>query len=396
MAEAGLKEIAESVGVHATLLVPLVVGGNRLGIVQVSNKLNNTPFDDDDARLLRTFAGQAAVLIDNARLVREAEERLKRAEALREMSEIAGSARSLKEIYREVMTRTARLVRADLGIVLLLDEAKGEFAPQPGSEIGGDLSDAEFIRLRVDDPAFKLSVTVTRVPFFSRRASRDRRTPSIYKQAVRHYRVESVIVVPLLVHDHSIGEMILGTRREYGFTRADVDLAATIAVQLASAIERERLASITDATLRRRVEQLTALTRVGRELNQTLELERILQSVYDEAVRATSADCGSIVLLDLDAASPTGRIRIGEDTHDLTLDRLETEAALTGASRLVPDLLAPDALQNLHLGPEMADKPVAHDGVRSILIMPVIYQGYTVGIIELHSQKVDGFDQAML
>ncbi len=396
VAEAGLKEIAESVGVRATLLVPLVVGGNRLGIVQVSNKLNNAPFGDDDARLLRTFAGQAAVLIDNARLVREAEERLKRAEALREMSEIAGSARSLQEIYREVMTRTAHLVRADLGIVLLLDEARGEFVPQPGSEFGGDLAEAEFIRWRVDDPTFKFSVTVTRAPFFSRRASRDRRIPSIYKQAVRHYRVESVIVVPLLAQDHSIGEMILGTRREYGFIRADVDLAATIAVQLASAIERERLASVTDATLRRRVEQLTALTRVGRELNQTLELERILQSVYDEAIRATGANCGSIILLDLEAASPTGRIRIGEDTHDLTLDRLETEAALSGANRIVPDLLAADDLQNLHLGPEAADKPVAHDGIRSILIMPVIYQGYTVGIIELHSQKVDGFDQAML
>ncbi|MBI3240843.1 MAG: GAF domain-containing protein [Chloroflexi bacterium] len=396
VAEIGLKEIAESVGVRATLLVPLIVGGNRLGIVQVSNKLSNTPFTEDDARLLRIFAGQAAVLIDNARLVREAEERLKRAEVLRNISEIAGSARSLEEIYREVMARTAQLLRADMGIVLLLDEAKGEFLPQPGSQFGGDVAEAEFARLKVDDPSFRFSVAVTRRPFYSRRASHDRRIPDIYQRTLRHFGVESVIAVPLTVQDHSIGEVLLGARREYQFTRADLDLAATIAAQLASAIERERLASATDDTLRRRIDQLTSLTRVGRELNQTLELERILQSVYNEAIRATSADCGSIVLLDIEAAPLKARMRLGQHTETTGLNLLEVEAASSGASRIVPDLLAPDALGNVHADPAVAAAPVAHEGVRSILIMPVIYQGYTVGVIELHSRKVNGFDQAML
>ena len=89
-------------------------------------KSAGAPFGDDDARLLQIYTAQAAILIDNARLVRESEERVKRAEAIRVISEISGSSRPLEEIYREVMKRVAGLLPVDFGILLLLDEAKGE------------------------------------------------------------------------------------------------------------------------------------------------------------------------------------------------------------------------------------------------------------------------------
>ena len=85
----------------------------------------------------------------------------------------------------------------------------------------------------------------------------------MYRRVVEHYRVESAIIVPLIAQDSSRGELWLAARRERAFARSDVNLVETVAAQLASAVERNRLASITDETLRRRVEQLTALTRLG-------------------------------------------------------------------------------------------------------------------------------------
>ena len=391
--EMGLKEVSEMVGLRTTLLVPLQVSGNRLGMVQVSNKAGEAAFTDDDARLLRMFAGQAAVLIDNARLVREAEERVQRAEALRQISEIAGSARNLEEIFRAVMQIAAQILKIDLGVTLLADEAKGELAPVPGSEFGGSIQEAEFARLRTDDPNFKYSVTATRRPFYTRRASGDRRITGLYRRALARYKVESVIIAPLIVQDKSIGEIMLGTRQERALQRTDVALVATVAAQLASAVERTRLASATDETLSRRIEQLTALTRVGRELNQTIELERILQTVYDEALHAAGADCGSILLLDNTAATPAARSRLGHDGNHLTLNAIEADVAATGASYLIPDLSAPDALSNFQLSDE---RPGLHEGVRCMLIVPILYQGGTVGTIELHSHQPNRFDRAIL
>ena len=345
VAEAGLTQFAETIGVKTTLIAPLKAGNTRLGIVQVSNKIGGAPFGDDDARLLQIYTAQAAILIDNARLVRESEERVKRAEAIRVISEISGSSRPLEEIYREVMKRVAGLLPVDFGILLLLDEAKGELVPQRGSEIGADFSETEIVHIRSADPSFQLSVTYLRKPFYTWRASRDRRITKMYRRVVEHYRVESAIIVPLIAQDSSMGEVWLGARRERAFARNDVNLVETVAAQLASAVERNRLASITDETLRRRVEQLTALTRLGRELNQTLELEHLLQSVYTEALRATHADCGSIVLLDTSAAMPTASKRLGcrSQEDERQLDSLEMNVALSGMSQTIPDLMAAEA-----------------------------------------------------
>jgi len=396
--EFGIKPLAEALGMSASLIVPLIVGGNRLGIVQVANKLNQSPFNEEDARLLRTLAGQAAVLIDNARLVREAEDRVHRSEVLRQISEITGSALSLDEIYQEVMGRLAKLLNADIGAVLLLDEAKGELTPQPGSLYHLNPADAERVYLRTDSPDFKLSTTMTRRPFFSSRASRDRRIASQFRRAIDYFKLESIIAVPLVVQDRNIGEMWWGAVPDHRFARTDVPLVATVAAQLASAIERARLASITDETLRRRVEQLTSLTRVGRELNQTIELEHILRLVYDETVRTTLADCGSILLLDLDTPGlPTARMRIGAHTGNLTLNVVEYDAALSGNTHIIPDITAPNALESLNLGALPAGLAApGHQPIRSLLVAPIAYQGVTVGIIDLHSHTARAFDKVML
>jgi PAS domain S-box-containing protein len=395
--EFGLDELAESLGMAASLIVPLIVTGNRLGIIQIANKLNQSQFSEEDTRLLKILAGQAAVLLDNARLVHEADERVHRADVMREISEISGSANSLEEIYTEVMSRLAGLIEADMGIVLLHDEAKGELAPQPGSEFGGAFGDAAFTRMRSTDPDFKLTATNTRRPFFTGRASRDRRITAAFRKMADHYNLESLMTAPLVVHDRSIGEIWVGAHHQRRFARTDSQLLATVAAQLASAIERTRLSSNTDETLRRRVEQLTALTRVGRELNQTLELEHILKLVYDEAVKATQADCGSIVLLDLDASPLRAQIRLGDHGGESRLNLIEYDVAHSGMSLTIPDLLAPEALARIvPAEPDVELEAPGHDGVRSLLIVPINYQGTTVGIIELHSFQVDAFDRTML
>src|SRR5574341_1516970 len=53
---------------QALLAVPLLIHDQTIGVVQIINKKDGTPFDEDDASLLTTFAAQAAVAIENARL----------------------------------------------------------------------------------------------------------------------------------------------------------------------------------------------------------------------------------------------------------------------------------------------------------------------------------------
>jgi GAF domain-containing protein len=69
--ELGLTHLAQEAGLRDTLLVKLAAGNRNIGVIQASNKIDGTAFSEDDARLLCIFAGQAAAVIENARLYEE-------------------------------------------------------------------------------------------------------------------------------------------------------------------------------------------------------------------------------------------------------------------------------------------------------------------------------------
>ena len=379
----GLKPLAEIAGVRATLLAPITVSGRRVGIAQVSNHLNGAPFSEQDIRLLTIFAGQVSAILENARLVREARERAEQAEGLREFSAMAAAGTDLDTILRQAVAKAASLLRFDLGVISLLDETRGELIPHLASLYGDARDDdLDIARIRTDDPQFAYSATRTRRPFITGRAQTDRRIVGLYRPLIERYQVNSVMDVPLIAGDHCLGNLIAAAYRERAFTRTDLQLLATIAAQVASAIERARLAAATDQSLQRRVEQLTALTRVGRELNQTLDLEHILQLVHTEAVQTTSATCGSIALLDMSTSQPSRlALRVGEAEDALTLTALEREAVALGRLHNLPEI-APGAEQ------------AAHPGVRSVLLVPIVTQESVVGLIHLHSTRPEAFDSA--
>src|SRR5258708_10628358 len=66
--DSGLDKLAQLLNVRQTLIVPLVVGGNRLGVVQVSNKTSASEFTEDDARILSIFHSHAPGIFENARM----------------------------------------------------------------------------------------------------------------------------------------------------------------------------------------------------------------------------------------------------------------------------------------------------------------------------------------
>lgn len=371
----GLRPLAETAGVRTTLIAPIALGGRRLGIIQVSNKAGGAPFGEADARLLSLLAGQTATLMENARLVREAQLRAAQAEGLRAIAATAAGSTDLDTILRRTMEQTAALLRFDLGAVSLVDEARGELIPHPAAIYGEGQADIAAVRLRTDDPLFDRSVTRTRRPFITHRAQRDRRIAGPYRPLVEKYQVHSVMDVPLVVGERSLGEMIVAARRERAFGRSDLQLLTTIAAQLAGAIDRARVYAATDQSLQRRVDQLTALTRVSREINQTLQLEHILELVHAEVRRAARADGAAILLLDVEAAEPD-RVaqRVGDGEASATLSAPQREAVRTARTQR---LAGPEA------GPA---------GASAGLIVPIITQEAPVGLIHLWTNRPGGLD----
>ncbi len=377
----GIDHIAQAAGIHATILVPLISRGRNLGYLQVANKKSGGKLTGNDKRLLEIIAGQTAPLIENAELLHQSIKRALRSEAIRRIANLAGSEATTDEILKYSLLELVRLIKAEKGAVFLLDEsqAKLELHDISGHQLGQD-TQIKFTQL-ASASDFHKTVTYTAQPIFSGQAKTDPDIPELYQKAVKTLQISSLIIVPLIIRGRGIGEILLSNSYEEAFQKVDLQLVSAIARQIASALERVSLTIETDATLRQRVEQLTALTRVSQALNSTLDLETLLQLVFEEAIRLTQANCGAIFLLEQGDTRPTHpgiMLHIGDDLHD-ELHPLERVVLNTGKTLNVDDFQPPTA--------------PPHKGIRSSLIVPITYQDQVAGLIHLHASQAEHFDK---
>ena len=191
----------------------------------------------------------------------------------------------------------------------------------------------------MNDPEYLGTVTGSQRQIFCDDVKKDALFASMYRLMADVLGINSLIDVPVIVREHGIGEVLLASRKAEFFDPSDLILLTTTASQIASAIEKSSLYTQTDESLQRRVEQLTSLTRISRELNTNLELRSLLELVYTELKRTTRASCGYIALYvqkeDL-RGERVAFIRVGDGGEDIP-SALETIVLAYEEPVVVPD-----------------------------------------------------------
>ncbi|MFQ3537129.1 MAG: GAF domain-containing protein [Aggregatilineales bacterium] len=116
---------------HSILAVPLFSRNRVIGVLEVMNKRDGTGFDDNNANLLMTFAGQAAVAIDNANLFRRTDEALaERVRMLFNMQRIDQELNRTLDFQRVVDLTVDNAIReggADAALLALVSEDRLRF-----------------------------------------------------------------------------------------------------------------------------------------------------------------------------------------------------------------------------------------------------------------------------
>ncbi len=330
--EVGLREprVRRLVGrFHAVISTPLIVRGRAFGALTLFYAEPHQ-FSVAEVDLARTFAEQAALAIENARLhadveqrMREIESRRRVAEGMRDLLASVNSTRSLDEVLDLVLAQATDLLGSDAGSVLLLN---GQDAQQEGLTIRasrGLVSDIMPVRLpvgtaitgvaverrqpvAVSDLLDALPVRGEPLPVIEERPGylQMRRIGSPAPQFVdavglprvrdiaRYYR--ALLAVPLMVHGQPEGAITLYYRRPREFSREDIQLALTFADQTALAMENARL----HAQTVRRSRDLEALYRADEVLYRSLRLDQVLQALVDVATDVLEADLTSVLVWD--------------------------------------------------------------------------------------------------
>ena len=382
----GLSEIAQLASIRETVLVPLLSNGRPVGYLQLANHRGGTTlFSNQELRLANVIAGQAATIIDNAVLIQQTRQRGQRSESLRRIASLVASSATLDEILQFSVQELAELLKSDVASIYLLDPQSHELKLHSASAWGVTPEMQRRVpRIDVNETQLRrTTVSGTQRPFISGRLSADDRVSTAYRYILETVIVESCIIVPLMARERSVGELMLGSRKADYFNAYDLQVLSTAAGLLAAAVEGAGLLAQTDESLRRRVEQLTSITHVTRELNSSLEVNQLLEIIHEQSLRTTRADCGTILLFDPESGPAEPRVIFSLGCVEEPLSPLTRRVLASQEVVLIRDF-------------ESALVNPPHLDVSSAMAAPILHQGRVRGVIHLHAARSDYFDQSSL
>ncbi len=285
-------------GARTTLLIPLRREGALLGYIAAS-RAEVKPFIEKEIALLESFAGQAVIAMENARLLGELHER--QADLARSVDELTATGDVLKIISRSttdletvldtLVETVARLCRADQALIFRWRDDLNHLAAAHG--VSGE---ARQFMLANPLPPDRGTL--------SGRVGLERRVVHIpdvmkdeeytYWEAQKKQGQRTMLGIPLLRGDSLIGIFSITRTRVDPFTSKEIELAATFADQAVIAIENARLFEELrerQAELARSVDELTATGDVLKIISRsTTAIEKVLDTLVETVTRLCRAD----------------------------------------------------------------------------------------------------------
>ncbi|MEK7477497.1 MAG: GAF domain-containing protein [Candidatus Coatesbacteria bacterium] len=220
---------------EAFLAVPILRRGKLVGVVN-SHRRRAHAWDADTIDLIATITQQVGGAIENALLY---EETRKRAEQLDMISKLSGAVVSgsyLDEILQLIVSLTANQMRSRICSLMLLNEEAGELV------IAATQSLSEGYR---NKPPIKVGQSISglavrdRKPLVVSDVQADARYA--YPDVAKAEGLRSLLCVPMMIQDRSLGVLNVYTTELRRFSAEDVQLLQTIANQAAVAIQNTRL-----------------------------------------------------------------------------------------------------------------------------------------------------------
>jgi two-component system, NtrC family, sensor kinase len=392
-------------GYRTVLAVPMLRDGRPIGSINLWRR-DVRPFSDKQIELLKTFADQAVIAIENVRLFKELETRnhdlteaLGRQTATAEILRIISQSQTeVQPVFDAIVHNAMRLFRAWSASVLRLDGELMHLIAMRGGLPGSD----EYMR-RQQSPRPIYSVTpagrcvATRTVVHIHDVESDPTLDQPIRDMARTRGWKSELLAPMLRDGQPIG-VIAVTRAEAGaFSAAEIELLQTFADQAVIAIENARLLSELRARtgeLTRSVEQLTALGEVGRAVVSTLDLETVLTTIVSRAVELSGLDGGIVSEYDeatdefVQRAASQTQPGLASTLRGMRYQRGEGAIGRTAITRQpvqVPDITVPGAYDS------RVRASLIQSGVRAVLAVPMIHQEQLIGCLGVTRNRPGDF-----
>jgi GAF domain-containing protein len=386
--------------------VPLLREGQAIGILQL-RRTEVAAFSDKEIALLKTFADQAVIAIENVRLFKELETRnhdlaeaLDRQTATAEILRVISQSQTeVQPVFDAIVDNAMRLFRAWAAAISQLDGELLQTIAVRGGRPGLDQYLREQSRWSIHGPTPAARCVVERTVIHVPDTESDPFADGAIREVRRRGGMRSILAAPMLRDGQPIGAIWISRAEAGPFSPVEIALLQTFADQAVIAIQNTRLLGELQARtqeLMRSVGELTALGEVGRAVSSTLDLETVLSTIVSRAIQLSGTDGGSVY--EYDEATEEFSLRASRDLPEAYVEQVRDTRPRKGEGAVGRVAQTREPVQIPDISDQAAYESRVRNtllriGLRALLAVPLIAEDRLVGALIVMRKRTGTFEE---
>jgi diguanylate cyclase (GGDEF)-like protein len=381
------ESFVKDFGMKSVAIYPMAVRGQVVGIMVIDSVTDYLRFPAEEIETMTAIAGQAAVVIDNARLFEREQRQRQRAEALWQVVGAVSSSLSLKKVLIKLCQSVVNLSVGDRCSFFLVKEGEERAIP--------------IMSLGIEDPSlwekFRESSLVEASQVHGIREAFEALEPIIEEHVpgsgllpdywVDTFDVKSLALYPLVHREKNVGVMAVDSFRDFvHFPTEEIETLTAVARQAAVVIENARLFE-QEQKQRQRAE---ALLHVVGAASSSLSLQKVIIDLCRSVVDLSVGERCSIFLADKSTGRLLPYMSLGPENEEMwekfrsladvpqTPQRMRLVEAITR-------IRAPIIQENVPATGLLPRDWVESFGIKSVAIYPLVVKEETIGVMGVDS-----------
>ena len=377
-------------GYRTHLGVPLLRDGSPIGVILVSRRTVR-PFDSKQIELVATFAAQAVIAIENARLLNELRQSLEQQTATADVLRIISSSPGeLEPVFEAILKNATEICEAKFGQIFSYDDGliqKVAHVNDPPALAAWD--DRMGRHPPVPDGPLERVIRGKQLVHIADISRELNEHP-----AGKLGGAKALLAVPMIKEDKLVGILVIYRQEARAFTDKQIELVSNFAAQAVIAIENTRLLN----ELRQRTDDLTESLEQQTATSEVLsvissspgELEPVFQAMLENAVRICEAKFGALYRIDGEKFHFAAEV--GTPLEFVEHQRRRGPFQPSPGSQLERVLRTRQVSHTDDATVEFASRPAATlAGARSTVAVPMLKDDVLIGAIFIYRTEVRPF-----
>ncbi|MEA2009052.1 MAG: GAF domain-containing protein [Chloroflexota bacterium] len=377
----GLPSNAETL--EAWMGVPLITSEHTLGCLAVMGFSKDVNFTTDDLNLLSTLSGQVSVAIENTLLYENIQKRASQLERLNQLSQAITASLDIDHVLSQICDAAQQVGESDKSAVYLLNEDRTFAALAYSNGLSSELQNSyHSFSITQEDDEKALNFKIVEIISDTSEISLSGK----YRDFIQEEGIKALMSFPLKTIEGQVGFLQIYFDTIQSFPPQQLNILWNFASQASLAISNARLYANTDQALSRRVQQLSILEKIGRELAAELDLDRLFDLILQFALKFTKVTVGGVAIFDKQMNYLELKVHQSY-THafskNVAMIGIVGRVARTKQVQNVPDVRLDEDYYEIFDG-----------STRSQLSVPILHNERFLGVISLESPHLEAFSES--